>query len=45
MQNEMAERRLAMFLEILVAAGGQSDAGDWLGSWINALTKDQTDAD
>jgi len=34
---DAGEGRLYMFLEILSAAGGQSDAGDWPGAWINAF--------
>jgi hypothetical protein len=35
--DAVGRERLRMFLEILSAAGGTSDAGDYPGSWINAF--------
>lgn len=36
----LADARMAMFLEIMDAAGGETDAGDWRWNWINAFCEE-----
>ncbi|MBS7669374.1 hypothetical protein [Croceicoccus gelatinilyticus] len=43
--RDVVEVRMAMFLEIMAATGGETDAGDWRGNWINAFCEEHEGRD